>query len=195
MMGYVRGFLVLFMLLQLLLYLPPGKTYQRYIRFFAELILTLGLLSPVLSFVYDSEEFLMMIDYEKFTEELSGIARDMERIEFIQNDSYLKEYERAIAEDVRLIAAQTGEAYGYEVQDAQVTLSEDYTVAGIRLWIAEQTEAQIVIGKVVPGDDKNETEAVYAGLIQKLSDYYQVDTSAIEIQYAENDAKSKEGRT
>lgn len=193
MLEYVKSFLVLFVLLQLLLYLPPGKTYQRYIRFFAEMTLTLGLLAPVLSFVYDSEEFLAMIDYEEFTEELSGIARDMDRIEFIQNDGYLQEYEKAIAQDVCLIASQTGEAYGYQVQKAWVTLSEDYRIAGIQLEIAEQTEAQIAIGKVVVGDDKSETEEVYAGLIQKLSDYYQVDTSAIEIQYAKDVMQDEEG--
>ena len=190
MLEYVRGFLVLFMLLQLLLYLPPGKTYQRYIRFFAEMVLTLGLLSPILSFFYDSEKFLTMIDYEEFTEELSGIARDMERIQYIKNDGYLEQYRRAISEDVCQLAAQTGETYGYQVQDAEVTLSEDYKIAGIRIWIAEQTEAQIVIGKVILGDNEaGETDAVYAGLIQKLSDYYQVDTSAIEIRYV----RSEEG--
>ena len=194
MLEYVRGFLVLFVLLQLLLYLPPGKTYQKYIRFFAELILTLGLLSPVLSFLYDSEEFLAMIDYEEFTEEVSQVARDMERMEYINNEGYLQEYERAIAEDVRLLASQTGEAYGYQVQDAQVSLGEDYTITEIRLWIAEQTKAQIVIGKITPEDDDGkETEAVYAGLIQKLSDYYQVDTSAIEIRYAKSGAQGEEG--
>ncbi len=185
MLSYIQGFLALFVLVAVVLYLPPGRTYQKYIRFFAELVLTIGILMPLLSLVYDSEKFLALVDYEEFTEELSGIAKDMERVEYIRNDGYIEEYERAISEDVRLLAEQTGEAYGYQVQDARVTLSSDYTVERIDLWIAEQTKAQIAIERISLGEAKEE-DAVYAGLVQKLSDYYQVDRSAIEIRYMDD---------
>ena len=34
--AYMRGFVILFVLLVLLSYLPPGKQYRKYIRFYAE---------------------------------------------------------------------------------------------------------------------------------------------------------------
>ena len=155
MTAYVKSFLVLFVLLALLLYLPPGKRLSKYIRFFAGMILTMGLLSPVLSVLFDSETFLKMIRYEEFAEELSGISRDMERMEYMEKDYMAAQYERAIAEDVMQLAGQ----YGYETAGARVRLSESYEVAEIELWISEtdveddrQTVGEIVIGEIVLGE-------------------------------------------
>lgn len=65
MVAYVRGFIVLFVVLTILLHLPPQENYRKYIRFFTELILTLALLTPVLSVFCDSAEFLELIEYER----------------------------------------------------------------------------------------------------------------------------------
>lgn len=184
MLSYVRGFIVLFVLLTLLLYLPPGKSYQKYIRFFAEIILTLGILSPVLSVFCDSEEFLELIEYEEFMESLSEISRDTQKIEYINNDYYLEKYESAIEEDVSGIAEQ----YGFTVQEAKVDLSREYTVDKIQLWLTDRIEERIVVERIVPKEQEDETgtDAAYAGLRQKLSEYYQLDAAMIEIQYARN---------
>lgn len=184
MLSYVRGFIVLFVLLTLLLYLPPGKSYQKYIRFFAEIILTLGILSPVLSVFCDSEEFLELIEYEEFTDGLSEISRDTQRMEYINNSYYLEKYESAIEEDVKRIAEQ----YGFVVQEANVTLSREYTVEKIQLWLTSQTKERIVVEKIVLKEQEEQigTDAVYAGLKQELSDYYQLDGAMIEIQYTGN---------
>lgn len=180
MLAYVRGFITLFVLLTLLLYLPPGKSYQKYIRFFAELILTLSIISPVMSVICDSDEFLELIEYEEFTENLSEISKDMQRIEYLHSDYYLEEYETAIEEDVKRIA----EGYGFSVKEARVHMTEDYTVDKIQLWVTDQSGEQIVIGKIVLDEGtKTQTDAVYAGLIQELSDYYHLDSSKIEIGY------------
>ena len=84
MASYVKGFLVLFVLVSVLLHLPPGKTYQKYIRFFSQFILTLALLAPVLRFFGDKDAFLELIAYEKFTEELVAVSRDMKQVEYLQ---------------------------------------------------------------------------------------------------------------
>lgn len=183
MLAYVRGFIVLFVLLTLLLYLPPGKSYQKYIRFFAELIMTLGILSPVLSVVCDSDEFLKQVEYEEFMENLSELSRDADRIAYINNDYYLAEYENAIEMDVEQIA----EEYGFSAQDVKVHMTENYTIDEMRLWLTDQSGDVIVIGEIVPEDggeeEEEEDDAVYAGLKQELSEYYQLEPSRIEIQY------------
>ncbi len=162
MTAYVKSFLVLFVLLALLLYLPPGRRLQKYIRFFAGLILMMGLLSPALSFFFDSEAFLQMIRYEEFAEELAGISRDMERIEYVEEDYMIEQYERAIAEDVMQLAGQ----YGYEASDARVRLTGAYEVAQIELWISKagaenegQTAGGIVIGEIVLGGEEADRPA------------------------------------
>lgn len=184
MLAYVRGFITLFVLLTMLLYLPPGKSYQKYIRFFAELILTLSIISPVMSVICDSDEFMELIEYEEFTENLSEISKDMQRIEYLHNDYYLEEYENAIAEDVRQIAGRVAEGYGFSVKEAKVHMAEDYTVDAIQIWMTDQGGEEIVIGKIVLQEGtKLGTDAVYAGITQELSDYYQLDPSKIEITY------------
>ena len=45
--AYVRGFVILFVLLVLLSYLPPGKQYRKYIRFYAQLLMVLAALRPL----------------------------------------------------------------------------------------------------------------------------------------------------
>lgn len=177
---YIKGFLVLMILMTVLLYLLPGKSYHKYIHFFSELILTIALLSPILSVFYDSEEFLEMVEYEAFMEELSAVARDMEQIEFIHSDYHKETYEEAIAMDVEQIV----EGYDYEVQDVRVILSEKYVVQEISIEIVADTSGGISIGRSALQQAKEEREEmVSTQLKQELMEYYQMEESQIEIQY------------
>lgn len=185
MLAYVKGFLALFVILTLLLYLPPGKSYQKYIRFFTELILTIGLLSPVLSVVCDSEEFLALIEYEEFTEKLSEVSKDMQRITYLQNDYYIKEYEKALSEDVKQIGEAAAERYGFAVREARVELTEEYGIEGITVWIAKQGEKPIVIDEISFSPEKERTEfgTVYETIAEEISDYYQVKPETVRIEH------------
>ena len=186
MVAYVKGFIVLFVILTLLLYLPPGKTYQKYIRFFTELILTIGLLTPMLSALFNGEEFLELIEYETFTENLSELSKDMEQIEYIHNDYYIEEYERAIEEDVSMIAEPIAEKYGLNVREAKVHMTEEYVIDQVELWITNQTEDEIVIDEINFSEESNREEmsTIYEGIAEEVADYYKIDSAAVLIQYA-----------
>lgn len=178
---YIKGFLTLLILLTILLYLPPGKSYQKYIHFFAELIMTIALLSPILSIFYDSEEFLDMVEYEAFMEELSAVSRDMDQIEFLHSDYHRDTYEEAIAMDVERIA----EGYAFEVQDVTVALSEEYTVQEISIEIAEDTSGEIDVERSALQEANAERGAMIgARLKQELMEYYQLVESQVKIQYS-----------
>lgn len=181
MLEYIRGILTLFVLMTLLLYLIPGEKFQKYIRFFTELVLTLGFVMPVLSLFGDSEKFMKMIDYEEFTESLSEISRDSQRMEFLQNDYYLKEYETAIEGDIMSIA----ESYGFTVNRADAHLTEDYTLDSIELTVSNRGSDEIVIGKIMEGDlaETGEDDGVCTGLKEELAEYYRMDQSLISIRY------------
>lgn len=177
---YIKGFLILVILLTILLYLPPGKSYHKYIHFFAELIMTIALVSPVLSVFYDSEEFLEMVEYEAFMEELSAVAKDMEQIEFLHNDYHKETYEEAIAMDVEQIV----EGYSFDVRDVTVTLSEKYEVQEISIQIIADTSEKISVEKSALQEVKEEQDALMSvQLKQELMEYYQVEETQIEIQY------------
>lgn len=177
-MEYMKGVLALFVLLMLLLYLVPGEGFKKYIRFFGELVLTIGFLSPVLNLIYDSDQFLALIDYEQYSGQMSELTRDMERVEYIQKDYYLKEYETAIAGDVTRIAEQ----YGFEVEEAKVDMNEAYTLDAICLSVSEQGTEGIEIERVwLDGTEgEKETEAS-ADLRKELAEYYQLEEEAITI--------------
>ncbi len=180
-MEYIRSFLALFVLLMLLLYLVPGEGFRKYIQFFSEILLAIGFLYPVLSVLYDSDAFLEKVEYEAFAEGLSEIARDTRKIEFLQNDYYIAEYERAIAMDVERIAGQ----YDFDVTGVDVHLTDDYTLDEISLAVTDPSGDEAAVGKVnVSGGIKGGgDEAVFAGLKKELSQYYQIDEALIEISY------------
>ena len=179
-MTYIRGFLVLFMLLTLLLYLVPGDGFRRYIRFFAEILLTLGFLSPVLSLLFDSEDFLKKIEYEAFAEGLSELAKDTQKIEFLQNSYYIEEYERAIEMDVTAIAEQ----HDFMVKDVEVHLTDTYVLDAVSLTVEESGAGEIIIEKIEAkgaGTDSIKEGERYSELRSELSQYYRIDEEQIEI--------------
>lgn len=159
-----------------MVYLVPGNSFQKYIRFFTEVILTFAFLSPILSLFCDSDAFMEMIQYESFTESLSEISKDTQKIEFLQNDYYIRKYEIAIEEDVRLIA----ETEGYFVQEVSVGLTEDYVIDTISLTVTEEAADDILIGKIEIGGAAKQDET-YADLKEKLAGYYQIEESRIVI--------------
>lgn len=175
-MEYIRGFFILFVLLTILVYLVPGNSFQKYIRFFTEVILTFAFLSPILSLFCDSDAFMELIQYESFTESLSEISKDTQRIEFLQNDYYIRKYEIAIAEDVKLIA----ETEGYSVREADVGLTEDYVIDSISLTVTEEAADDIFVGKIEIAEAV-EQEDTFAKLKEKLAGYYQIEESRIVI--------------
>ncbi len=183
MVAFVRDFIVLFVVLMILLQLPTQENYRKYIRFFAELILTMALLSPVLTIFGDSDEFLKMIEYEAFSKELAMVSADMEHIEYLYEDYHREKYEEVIGEEVKRIA----EEYDFCVQEAAVELSEDYKVEHMTLRISERDAKQVVIEPVeaVGAVENVVDEEVIAdrGLKAKLVEYYGVEEKEIEIRY------------
>lgn len=183
MAAYIKGLLALVLLVTVLLHLPPGNSYRRYIRFFAELLLMLALLTPVLSLLGDGEVLLEQIAYEEFSEERKELAQDMQNMEYLYGDYHKRAYEKAIAQDVTRMA----EGYAFTVKEAEVQLSDAYAVEQIRLWIlpAEVAQAAMERGAVEKDMQKGTGEMVCMELRQELMEFYGLATSQIQIQYGD----------
>lgn len=182
--GAFKGFIALFLVLTVLVHMVPKESLKKYVRFFAEMVLAFGLLSPILSLFGNSNAFLKDIDKEEFMEELTETARAAEKIEFLQNDYYVGQYEEMIGLQVREMA----EGYGFTVIGVTVDLSEVYEVESIILEIADQGNEEIVIGEItVNGEskekDKHSEEAAYRELKEKLVSYYQLTEKQLAIIY------------
>lgn len=174
MLEYVKSFLVLFIMLTLLLYLIPGEHLRKYIKFFSELVLTIGVLSPLLSVFVDSDHFLNLIEYETFAENLSETARDMERMEYMQSDYYLQEYEKAIEVDVSQLIQEMVSTYGYRVKGVGVDLTKDYQVEEVEVWLDSD------MGEI-------ELQACQKEIREKIATYYQVEEERIAVEYGTAD--------
>ena len=64
MLDYVKGFLTLFLLIKILLYFVPKNVFEKYITFFAGVILVIALLYPVFQFLNKEEAVFANLDYE-----------------------------------------------------------------------------------------------------------------------------------
>ncbi len=167
-MDWIRSFFVLFLLLTLLLFLVSGSTFEKYIRFFSEVILAAAFLSPVLSIVFDSDTFFDLVQYETITNSLSELSQDTAKIKFVQNDFYIGKYESAIAADIRQIA----EADGYVVKEVSVRLSEEYVLEEVVVAVSGKHTDAVTIEKV----QIKKTDIVQDSdkLREKISEYYQI---------------------
>lgn len=185
--GYLKSFLILVFIMILLLHLIPGKTFQKYVRFFSEILLTIGILSPVLSVICDSDSFMQKIEYEEFTENITEIAKDMERMEYIQNDYFKEEYETAIGTDVRETAEKIASEYGYRVTEAKVHLTDEYQVDTIAVTLSSREEGDIVVEDISIGKQKvadyiwTDENGMVAEMKRALAEYYQLSQEQITI--------------
>ena len=75
---YVKGFLVLFLLIKVLLYFVPKSNFSRYIAFFSGVVLVIGLLQPFLSLSGKEKNFL---EYQKWEKELLKLEEEAEKIQ------------------------------------------------------------------------------------------------------------------
>ena len=73
-LDFVKGFLALFVLIKILLYFVPKNVFEKYIAFFAGVILVIGLLYPLLQGLLQEEAILDKLQYEQWEVELLGIA-------------------------------------------------------------------------------------------------------------------------
>jgi hypothetical protein len=157
---HLRSFVVLFLIVMLLIQMVPREHLKKYIRFFGELVLALGFLSPILKGICESDSFLADIAYEEFAEELEQMAKDSRKVQYLKNDYYKEAYENAIAAEVESLAHQCG----YEAAEADVALTEQFAMESVYL--------------VLKGE---EMEEEYEALRQELSAYYGLEESSIVI--------------
>jgi len=81
MLEFIKGFLTLFLLVKVLLYFVPKKMFEKYISFFAGVILVIGLLYPLLLGLGQEERILEKLQNPMWEEELFAIVKSAEQLE------------------------------------------------------------------------------------------------------------------
>lgn len=170
---WVKNYSMAVLLMTVMTSIAAKKEYKKYIQFFVEIILVMTLVNPLFQAAGKSEGLFEKISYDSFWQGLEGIRKDQEKIDFLNDDYYMEYYEKAIGEDVRLLA----ENYGYGVIDVKLTLNEAFGVETMELKVAKLEEEAIIVGRVENGPE----EAEITALREKLAVYYQIGASQISI--------------
>lgn len=80
-LDYIKGFLTLFLLIKILIYFVPKNVFEKYITFFAGVILVIALLYPVFQFLNKEEPVLENLQYEEWEKRLLEVAFEAEELE------------------------------------------------------------------------------------------------------------------
>ena len=80
-LDYVKGFLILFLLIKVLLYFVPKRGFEKYIAFFAGVVLVIGLLYPILEMTGQEKSVLEKLDYAKWEEQLLDVSAKAQELE------------------------------------------------------------------------------------------------------------------
>ena len=99
------------------------------------------------------------------------MKKDQEKMDFMDKEAYISYYEKALKEDVALLA----ESMGYVVTDASVSLNEAYEVEKIEVSVAKAQVETVIIGSVEEQPQKAEITA----LKERIRDYYRVEEDKI----------------
>ncbi len=176
---WMKGIVILFVVLAALLYLLPNQRYKRYVQFFLELVVVIAVISPVSRVIYASEDFEEKIRYSQFWMEMENLQKDMGKMEFVQSDYYRQEYEAAIGEDIR----QMAEGDKFEICQVDAKLSETYELEEVALVVQERKEGGDIrveeIGSAEQLVKSAEQEAEAQRIRRRLKDFYHLEDSNI----------------
>lgn len=168
---WVKNYSMVVLLMTVLTSVAAKKEYKKYIQLFVEIILVITLVNPLFQAAGKSEDLFEKISYDSFWQGLEGIRLDQEKVDFLNEEYYIDYYEKAIEEDVKLLAENSG----YGVIDAKVTLNEEFEVEAMEVEVAKQETETRIVGRV---ESQPETAEITA-LREKLAAYYQIDTNQI----------------
>lgn len=74
---WMKGIVILFVVLSALMYLVPKAQYKKYIQFFMEMVIVIAVISPISKVVYASEDFEEKIRYSQFWQEMENMQMDV----------------------------------------------------------------------------------------------------------------------
>lgn len=190
---WMKGIVILFVVLSALMYLVPKEQYKKYIQFFMEMVLVIAVISPISKVIYASEDFEEKIHYSQFWQEMENVQMDVEKMDFIQNDYHRAEYEIAIEEDIRLMA----EGKEYEIDQIDATLSEKYELESVIIVVKTTKEGNeesgwevedISVDTIGGGESLAEKAILEQGLSElkkEIGSFYQLEEEQIVIRLEE----------
>lgn len=173
---WVKNLVCFYLLLTVVLHLLPQKSYRKYVRFFAGMLLSILVVSPILALLGNEEALRTKISQAEFFQDMDNIKLDTEHLEMVQKEAYLREYERALEMDVSRMV----ELKQLVPQNVEVRLTEDYEVEAIEMTVTFEEDDIMFVQKAYYENDSTEYPQVYE-LRQDLVEYYRLREDQISI--------------
>lgn len=186
-LSWIKEFLIIYLILTILMHLTACDQYKKYLRFFSGIILLMALISPVLELFGSAGKLESLISYEAFWEQLDSTRQDSKKLEFMQNDHYIRKYESVIADEIMLQAKERE----LPVSRIQVELTEDYEINSVSVWldIADRSNTAGGSGSV---NEPESVDADAAGSANSMNKSESVDASAVDNADSTNEPESKD---
>lgn len=185
---WIKGIVILFVVLAALLQLVPKAQYKKYIRFFMEMVIVIAVIQPVTEIVSAGADLDEKIQCSQFMQEIENMRLDVQKLDFLQQDYRKEEYETAIAQDICGMA----EGKAYEIRRIEVTLSDSYELETVELTLGEAREetgivsdveiSDISIGEASHGENLAKQTMLTQGareLTSKIMSFYQIEEEQI----------------
>ena len=106
-LAYVKGFLVLFLLIKVLLYFVPKNVFGKYIAFFAGVILVIGMLYPLMQFWGQEEVVLEKLEQDAWEERILKITAEAKQMQDSGKRLMEEKYQNLIEEPEDVIVVDT----------------------------------------------------------------------------------------
>ncbi len=174
--NWVKNLVCFYLLLTVVQHLLPKKSYQKYVRFFSGMLLTILVVSPVLSLLGNEELLQQKISQVEFFQDMDNMKLDTEHLETTQKEVYLREYENAVGMDVSRMAEEKQLA----VQEVNVHLTQEYEVESIEMTVKRKEDNGVFVQKAAYADNGAEYPSVHE-LRQALMEFYRLDEEQITI--------------
>ena len=171
--SWVKNLVCFYILLTVVLHLLPKQNYQKYVRFFSGILLTILVISPILSLLGNEEAIREKINQAEFFQGLDNLKLDTAHLEDQQKELYREEYERALGMDVSRMA----EDKQLLPRQVKVQLSEDYEVESIEMTVS-LGEDEIFLTDF---EENRKEEQKINELKQELMEFYRLTKGQVSI--------------
>ena len=127
MRNWIKGFLILYLLLTIFQNMAASEKYEKYFKFFSGFLLLLYVIKPVMAI--RGEDILKMLEYQDFWQQLDSFRQESSYFESAQSKTAVKKYEQALAEE----AADLLKEKGLQIEYLSVSLNERYELQEIQV--------------------------------------------------------------
>ena len=140
-MSWIRSIVILYVVGQNMVYLAQGKKYEKYIRFFLQLLLVLTIARPVFSLLGDEEEFKSRISFHQFSQALQEQSTQLEQLQAGGDAMYIRECERFVEEDVCSFVQQNYQ----KCAETEVKLSDEFQIEQIVVTVEQGVDVRKIV--------------------------------------------------